>query len=120
MKKVLLALLIIVSTVAVAAPATAAPPGKGLETFEVMCGEQPATVTVSAGSSFWIGDQHYVLTSFTGTFTPEEGEPETFTQTFGAKRGLAGDEITCTATFVEPGEGTFTVVVTAVAVPPAG
>jgi hypothetical protein len=99
-----------------ATPAVAAPPGGGLETIPVTCDGQEVTVTVSGGASFWIEDQHYVLTSFTGTFTPAEGEPETFTKTYGQKTGLAGSEITCTATF-EEAEGTFEIRVSAVAVP---
>ena len=103
---------------ALAGPAAAAPPGVGLETFPVTCDGEEVTVTVSSGASFWIGEQHYVLSAFTGTFTPEDGEPEPpFTKSYGQKTGLAGDEITCSAAFTEPGEGTFEVLVTAVAVP---
>ncbi|MEU4602484.1 hypothetical protein AB0F43_05850 [Kribbella sp. NPDC023972] len=96
--------------------AAAAPPGAGLETVQATCGGQEVTATVTAGATFWVGEQHYLLTSFTGTFTPVEGEPETFTKTYGQRQGLA-DEITCTGTEEVPGEGTFTFVVTAVPVP---
>lgn len=120
MKKVRVALLALLSVAVFAAPAAAAPPGQGLESFELDCDGTTVTATVSAGASFWIGDQHYVLTSFTGTFTPEEGTPETFTKTYGQRTGLAGSEITCSVTFVEPGEGTFAITATAVAVPPSG
>jgi hypothetical protein len=121
MKKVRVALLALLSVAVFAAPAAAAPPGQGLESFELDCDGTTVTATTSSGASFWIGDQHYVLTSFTGTFTPEGGgTPETFTQTFGEKAGLAGSEITCNATFVEPGEGTFALTATGVAVPPSG
>ena len=120
MRKTFLALLVAAAAAVLAGPAAAAPPGGGLESFEVTCDGQQVTVNVSSGATFWLGDQHYVLTSFTGTFTPEEGEAETMTQTYGQRRGLAGSEITCTASFEEPGEGTFDVLVTAVAVPPRG
>jgi hypothetical protein len=120
MKKVRVALLALLSVAVFAAPAAAAPPGQGLESFELTCDGTAVTATTSSGASFWIGDQHYVLTSFTGTFTPEEGTPETFTQTFGQKAGLAGSEITCSGTLVEPGVGTFTLTATGVAVPPSG
>jgi hypothetical protein len=119
-KKVRVALLALLSVAVFAAPAAAAPPGQGLESFELTCDGTTVTATTSSGASFWIGDQHYVLTSFTGTFTPEDGTPETFTQTFGEKTGLAGSEITCSATFVEPGVGTFAITATGVAVPPSG
>jgi hypothetical protein len=102
-----------------AGPTAAAPPGKGLESFHVTCdGGTHAIATVSAGSAFWIGAQQYVLTSFSGTFTPEQGAPESFTQTFGQKKGLAGTLITCTGTFAEPGIGTLDFIATGVAVPP--
>ena len=114
------ALLALLSGALFAAPAAAAPPGQGLESFPLTCDGTTVTATVSSGASFWIGDQHYVLTSFTGTFTPEGGRPETFTRTFAQKTGLAGSEITCSATFVEPGVGTFAITATGVAVPPSG
>jgi hypothetical protein len=121
MKKVRVALLALLSVAMFAAPAAAAPPGQGLESFPVTCAGTTITVTASAGASFWIGNQHYVLTSLTGTFTPEGGgTPETFTQTYGVKAGLAGSEITCSGAFVEPGEGTFAFTATGVAVPPSG
>lgn len=118
MKRMAFAVLALVAMLTLAGSAAAAPSGKGLETFEVTCDGQEVTVTVSAGQSFWLGGQHYLIKAFTGTFTPEAGEPETFTQTYGEKKGLGDATITCTATFVEPGEGSFTILVTAVAVPP--
>ncbi|HXF98825.1 MAG TPA: hypothetical protein VNJ46_09470 [Gaiellaceae bacterium] len=119
MKHVLAALSALAAAAVLAAPLHAAPSGKGLESFPVICDGAAVTVTVSSGASFWIGEQHYVLTSFTGMFTPPGGgTPETFTRTYGAKTGLAGGALTCSATFEDP-EGTFAVTVTAVAVPPA-
>jgi hypothetical protein len=107
----------ILASTALVGPAAAAPPGAGLETVTATCAGQEVTATVTAGASFWIGEQHYLLSSFTGTFTPVEGDPETFTKTYGQRQGLAAGEITCTGSEEVPGEGTFTFVVTAVPVP---
>ena len=118
MRQVLRALLALLTVVALAAPAAAAPPGNGLEQVEgVTCNGEPAAVTASNGISFWIDDQQYVMTSFDLTFTPDGGDPETFSQTYGQKSGLSGPAITCTATFDDP-EGTVSLVVVAVPVPP--
>jgi hypothetical protein len=95
-----------------ALPATAQPPGVGLETFSATCDGQPVTVTLGGqGASFWLDGQHYLLTSLAITFGPE-----TFTKTFGQRTGLTDSTITCEGTIVEP-EGTGTFHVTAVAVP---
>jgi hypothetical protein len=96
---------------ALASPAAAAPPGAGLETLTATCDGQSVTVTTSGGASFWLGDQHYLLTSIQGTAPGGM----TFEKSYGNRTGL-GNEINCTATIEEP-EGTVTVVVTAVAVP---
>lgn len=118
MKRLIVVVLALVAMLAFAAPAGAAPPGQGFVSFPVTCDGEATEVTVTQGSAFWIGDQQYLLTSESGTFTPEGGEPEPLgTNTFGNKTGLAGTEITCTAVFQEP-EGVFTIEVTAVAVPP--
>jgi len=89
---------------AFASPAVAAPPGAGLDTFTATCeGPGDVTVTSSRGASSWVGDQHYLLTSFddgTGTFH------------YGHRTGLQGTEIHCTA--VRDG---VTINVTVVAVP---
>jgi hypothetical protein len=88
-----------------AASAAAAPPGKGLVTEgPFFCDGVETTITHSAGLSAYIGDQHYVVASF--SFTPT-GEP-TETTTYGKKAGLPGSgSVTCTQ--VVPG-GIFTVV----------
>jgi hypothetical protein len=98
---------------ALANPAAAAPPGAGLDTFPATCGGQPVTVTTGSGggASFWLGDQHYLLTSIDAA-----AGPGTFHKDFGHRTGLQGTEIQCTATIVEP-EGLVTIDVTAVAVP---
>jgi len=89
---------------AFASPAVAAPPGAGLVTFPATCGSQAVTVTASAGASFWMGDQHYLLTSIDA--------PGMFHKDYGHRTGLQGTEVQCTATV----EG-VTVNVTAVTVP---
>jgi hypothetical protein len=95
---------------AFAAPAAAAPPGAGLDTFPATCDGQPVTVTSNngGGASFWLGDQHYLLTSI--------DVPGLFHKDFGHRTGLQDTQIQCTATLDEP-EGTVTINVTAVAVP---
>jgi hypothetical protein len=100
---------------ALATPASAAPPGGGLESFPATCNSQSFTVTTGAGAGFWLDDQHYVLTTVDVTFETEEG-PVTFHKDYGQRTGLADNTITCTGTIVEP-EGTGFFTVTAVAVP---
>lgn len=99
-----------------AGSALAAPPGRGLETVEVSCAGIATEVTVTGGSSFWIGDTHYVLVSFEGTFTPTEGEPESFVQRYGRKVGRGYVAISCTGSESDE-SGTFTFVAEGVAVP---
>ena len=98
---------------ALATPASAAPPGAGLDTFPATCNGLPVTVTTGSGggAGFWLGDQHYLLTSIDAT-----AGPGTFHKDYGHRTGLQGTEIQCTATLVEP-KGLVTVNVTAVAVP---
>ena len=91
-----------------AAPAAAAPPGKGLVTEgPYSCDGTETTITHSAGLSAYIGDQHYVVASF--SFTPT-GEPVD-TRMFGRRTGLSG-AVTCTQ--ASP-EGVFAVVLLPVA-----
>jgi hypothetical protein len=108
----IISLFALLGLIVLAGPAAAAPPGAGLETIPVTCNGMPATVTASSGASFFIGDQHYVLTSITFT-----AGGETATKTYGTRTGLAGSEITCTATLTDPVEGTVHIVATGVAVP---
>lgn len=97
---------------ALAVPAAAAPPGEGLNTIPARCNGVPVTVTVGGdGASFWLGDQHYLLTSLDATLGTE-----TFRKNWGHRTGLQGDMIECTGTIEEP-EGTVEFVVAAVAVP---
>jgi hypothetical protein len=98
---------------AFASPAAAAPPGAGLDSFPATCDGQEVTVTTGGGgASFWLGDQHYLLTSVFAT-----GGQGTFQKDYGQRTGLQGTEIQCTATIVDPEAGPITFDVTAVAVP---
>jgi hypothetical protein len=74
-----------------------APPGQGLETFEVVCDDGPITVVGSPGDSAsrWIDGQHMVLLEI--TFTPTGGA-EIVIKTFGQKTGLAGNTVSCSVT----------------------
>ena len=98
-----------------AAPAIAdAPPGRGLETFTVECAEGSITVVGTPGDSAsrWIDDQHMVLLSITF----KSGGVTIDAKTYGQKRGLATNPVTCTVTFPD---GTTATVVRA-PVPPKG
>jgi len=97
-----------------ASPAIAdAPPGQGLETFTVECAEGTITVVGTPGDSAsrWVDDQHMVLLSITFS---DDGVT-IFTKTYGQKRGLATNAVSCTVT--DP-FGTATVV--RAPVPPKG
>jgi hypothetical protein len=92
---------------AVAIPASAAPPGQGLETFPATCDGQPVTVTTGGGAGFWLNGEHYVLTTLHVTFETEQGT-QTFDKDYGRRTGLTDSTITCTGTIMEPeGPGTF-------------
>ncbi len=102
---------------ALALPASAAPTGLGLVSFEGTCYGQPVTVTTTngGGAGFWLNGAHYLLTTIDATFQTDEGLV-TFHKDYGHRTGLSDSAITCTATIVEDGQtGLFTV--TAVAVP---
>ena len=97
-----------------ASPAIAdAPPGQGLETFIVECAEGTITVVGTPGDSAsrWVDDQHMVLLSI--IFSADG--VTIFTKTYGQKRGLATNAVSCTVT--DP-FGTATVV--RAPVPPKG
>ena len=82
-----------------ALPAVAdAPPGQGLETLTVVCGDDTITVvgTVGDSASRSIDDQHMVQLLI--TFTPTGGE-EIVAKAYGHKTGLATNAVTCTVTF---------------------
>jgi hypothetical protein len=80
--------------------------GKGHDTITATC-TVLGTVTVHAtsGASAWVGDTHYVLLRFQGTFTPTSGPAESFTKSYGQKRGF-GTTYTCTGSETDA-TGTF-------------
>jgi hypothetical protein len=72
--------------------------GNGQETISATCTVLGnVTVRASSGASAWIGNSHYVLLRLQGTFTPTSGPAESFTKTYGRKRGF-GQTYTCTGT----------------------
>src|SRR3954463_13586402 len=73
--------LLAVSALAVTAPSAAAAPPAG-EAF--ICNGEPTTVVHAEGNSATIGDQHYVVASF--SFTPTGGATEV--KTAGKKTAL--------------------------------
>ena len=84
---------VIVAALASAAPAMAnAPQGNGHGTVNSSCG----LLTVTSGSSIWVGEQHYLVQRVTFT-----NGPDSFTKESGNKNGLSGD-ITCTGSFIDP------------------
>src|SRR5215212_9019141 len=91
--------LVRLSPLAVAAPQAAAAPPAG-EVFT--CNGETTTVVHGEGNSAIIGDQRYVVASF--SFTPTGGATEV--KTAGKKTGLS-DPLTCTTAVPE---GTFGVV----------
>jgi len=115
MKRLLALGALTAATVALpASPAIAdAPPGQGLETFTVECAEGTITVVGTPGDSAsrWVDDQHMVLLSI--IFSADG--VTIFTKTYGQKRGLATNAVSCTVT--DP-FGTATVV--RAPVPPKG
>jgi len=98
MKRLLALGALTAATVALpASPAIAdAPPGQGLETFIVECAEGTITVVGTPGDSAsrWVDDQHMVLLSI--TFSADG--VTIFTKTYGQKRGLATNAVSCTVT----------------------
>ena len=101
-------LLTIVALAVSAAPAAAAPPGKGLITDgPYSCDGGETTITHSAGLSAYIGDQNYMVASFSFTPTCEPVD----TRTFGQRTGLSGG-VTCK---LEEPDGVFAVVLPPVA-----
>ena len=116
MKKTMVGALAAVAASVVVGTGAAAPNGSGLEQLPVECDGVPTTVTVSSGASFWLDGNQYLLSTFTGTFTPLVGDVEVETKTYGNRTGLTGTPITCTTSFADPAEGTFEIVVTAVPV----
>jgi hypothetical protein len=92
---------------AVSSAAAGGSSGNGQQTIIANC-TVLGTVTVhaSSGQSAWVGSTHYVVLKFSGTFTPTGGTAQSFTKTYGMKRGF-GPTYTCTGS-QNDASGTFT------------
>jgi hypothetical protein len=105
-----------------AGPASAQPQGQGLVDFGVATCEGVGEVSVfgprgeGAATAFATTGQHVVVVDFTISGTDPEGQPFTFSKSFGEKAGLT--TFTCTQHFEEPGEGTADLTVVVALVPP--
>jgi hypothetical protein len=87
--------------------------GKGSQTITATC-TTAGTVTVhaSSGQSAWVNNTHWVVLKLTGTFTPTNGTPVTFTKTYGTKAGFRHRTTdTCSGSNTTPA-GTFSFMVT--------
>jgi len=95
------------AAVAVSSAVAGGSSGKGPQTINATC-TVLGTVTVhaSSGQSAWVGNTHYVVLKFTGTFTPTVGTPHTFTKTYGMKKGFGTTSYTCTGSQSDS-SGTF-------------
>ena len=112
MKKILAAVVVLSAMLLPAIPAPATPSGNGLQTFETTnCG----TVTTGGGASFYVYGQKYLTETFTGTFTPAGGSPETVSKTYGNRTGQTGASISCSGSGDDGHGGTFSFTVTGVA-----
>jgi hypothetical protein len=108
MKRLLCGFTLVIALAGVAVTsAVAGSGGKGSQTLTATCSVL-GTVTVHAsnGQSAWVNNTHYVVLTFTGTFTPVSGTPETFTKTYGHKTGFTGTKYTCSGFQTDP-SGTF-------------
>jgi hypothetical protein len=97
------------AAVAVTTAAAGGGSGKGGQTITASC-TVLGTVTVhaSSGASAWVSNTHYVLVSLTGTFTPAlgtTGTTQTFTKSYGHKKGLR-TQYSCTGSSTDS-SGTF-------------
>jgi hypothetical protein len=80
--------------------------GKGHQTLSATCTVLGSvTVHATSGASSWVGNTHYVLLRLQGTFTPTTGPAQSFTKTYGNKRGF-GQTYTCTGSQTDA-SGTF-------------
>jgi hypothetical protein len=80
--------------------------GKGHETISATCTVLGSvTVHANSGASAWVGNTHYVLLRFQGTFTPVSGPAQSFTKVYGKKSAFrttytcTGSESDATGTF---------------------
>ena len=81
--------------------------GNGQQVITASCTTAgDVTVYTSSGQSAWVDDTHWVVQSFSGTFTTTGGETFSFSKTYGNKTGFSGAQ-ECTGSQTEDG-GTFT------------
>jgi hypothetical protein len=91
--------------------------GKGGQTITATCNILgTVTVHASSGQSAWVNNTHYVTLAFTGTFTPVNGTPSTFTKTYGHKSGFTGQHYTCLGSQTDS-SGTFSFTATVAKTP---
>jgi hypothetical protein len=91
--------------------------GNGGQTISATCTVLGAvTVHASSGQSAWVGNTHYVVLKFSGTFTPTSGQPMSFTKTYGTKSGFTGAQYTCSGSQTSP-DGTFSFTATVAKTP---
>jgi hypothetical protein len=101
-----LALIGALAALAVGSAVAGGSSGKGHQTLSATCTVLGSvTVHASSGASAWVGNTHYVVLRLQGTFTPTSGPAESFTKTYGNKRGF-GTTYTCTGSQTDA-SGTF-------------
>lgn len=83
--------------------------GKGSQTLTATCTVNgTVTVHASSGQSVWVNNTHWVVLTFTGTFTPAGGTPQTFTKVYGHKYGLMKrTKDSCTGSQTDANGNTF-------------
>jgi hypothetical protein len=112
-----LALACAVAALAVSPAIAGGSNGKGSQTITAACTVLgPVTVHASSGQSAWVGNTHYVVVVFAGTFTPTGGQPTTFTKTYGEKKGFAGPRYSCSGSQSDS-TGTFSFTATVAKTP---
>ena len=101
--KAIVAACVVAFAILLPAAQAGAPRGVGLLTgHESHCVGGPfgsgmdVTLTLSAGSSFWVGDMHFLVQEATITFA---GDPVPLVYSSGMKTGLAGVTVTCSGDF---------------------
>jgi hypothetical protein len=113
---VVLATICVLAAVAVTQAVAGGSSGKGGQTITATC-TVLGTVTVhaSSGQSAWVGDTHYIVLKFSGTFTPTTGPAQTFTKTYGKKTAFH-TTYTCTGSQSDS-SGTFSFTATVAKTP---
>lgn len=73
--------------------------GKGHPVVEATCTTSgDVVIHVTSGQSAWVDDSHWVVQSFSGTFTDSSGASTSFSKTYGSKSGFASGLQECTGT----------------------